>query len=152
LSEIFGEGVVTELDEDLTREVEILDPVTGRRYIVRGRIDALLTELNVGVEIKSDLSDKDLPKPQHVFQAKVYNFMYDLDYTLLLYITPHGIYEYKVADRVDEDELLRRIKSTKAPRYAWECKYCQFAPICHVPRAGKKAEGLDVYMPSNGEG
>jgi len=134
LREIFGDRVRTERDEDLTREKHV--EVNGRIYKVRGRIDAIL-DGSTGIEVKSSTSNGTLPLPWHVDQAMIYNWLYGFRETLLLYVTPTGIYQYDVEAAYDDTGIARMIADESAPRYPWECRYCQFASVCSVRREGE---------------
>jgi len=131
LKEIFGDAVRTE-DEELEKERTV--EVNGVTYIVRGRVDAILG-VDTGIEIKETVSDSRLPFQHHVEQAMIYNWLYSFRHTILLYITPSGIFEFEVDDRVTDAEVVKRIKEKKAPRYPWECKYCEYASICPIHKA-----------------
>jgi len=131
LKEIFGDGIRTE-EEELEKE-RVVD-VNGTKYVVRGRIDAILG-VDTGIEIKETVSESKLPFQHHIEQAMIYNWLYSLRHTILLYITPDGIFEFEVYDRMTEAEIVKRIKEKRSPRYPWECKYCEYAPICGTYRA-----------------
>jgi len=135
LKEVFGDAVRTE-DEGLEREKTI--EVDGTTYIIRGRVDAILG-VDTGIEIKETISESKLPFHHHVEQAMIYNWLYSFRRTILLYITPGGIFEYEVDDRVTDAEIAKRIREKKAPRYPWECRYCEFAHICSVYRTLSEA-------------
>ncbi|MEM2284380.1 MAG: CRISPR-associated protein Cas4 [Zestosphaera sp.] len=127
LKNIIGEGVLTEVEG--SREVILPD---GKKVVVEGRADIIVKigdEL-IGVEIKTARSDYDLPKPQHVDQARIYNWLFNLRQTILVYVTPERITQYLVSDKVNEEEVVDRITSKKIPRYEWECKFCSYSVMC----------------------
>jgi len=99
-------------------------------YTVVGRIDVLLGD--IGVEIKYSRDDKYLPYNHHVLQCKLYNWLFELDRTYLFYVTPDRIAEYEITERATDDQVLKLIRQTKAPRFDWECRYCEFSCICDV--------------------
>jgi CRISPR-associated exonuclease Cas4 len=127
LKSIMGEGVSTEVEG--SREVVLPD---GRKVIVEGRADIVvkISDEMIGVEIKTARSDYELPKPQHVDQARIYNWLFNLNQTILVYITPERVTQYLVSDKATEDEVVSRITSRKIPRYDWECKYCSYSVMC----------------------
>jgi len=128
LKEIFGDAVRVE-DEGIEKE-RIVD-VNGAKYVVRGRVDAILN-VDTGIEIKETISDSALPFQHHVEQAMIYNWLYSFRRTILLYITPDGVFEYEVDDRMTDAEIAKRIAEKRSPRFPWECKYCEYAPICPI--------------------
>jgi len=131
LKEIFGDAVRTE-EEELERE-RVVD-VNGTKYVVRGRVDAIIG-VDTGIEIKETVSESKLPFQHHVEQTMIYNWLYSFRHTILLYITPDGIFEFEVDDRMTETEVIKRIKEKKTPRYPWECRYCEYTSICPIHRA-----------------
>lgn len=140
LKEVYGDRVKTEVeDPDGLKKSKTL-MVDGRRVTVEGRIDAIL-DGNVGIEVKSSLSTGQLPQPWHEIQAALYNWLYGLDYTILLYVTPSGLYEYAVDRRYSDTEVIEMIEMGRAPRYEWECRYCPFQSLCPVGRGVRGGEG-----------
>jgi len=128
LKKVFDEGLVKGI---LGVEVEKKRSVGD--YVIRGRIDALI-ELEdgerVGVEIKYSRRDIGLPHNHHVLQVKIYNWLYDLPKSILIYITPNRITEYVIDERISEEEIISLIKDENSPRWPWECQYCRFAILC----------------------
>jgi len=127
LKSIIGGGVSAEVERG--REVVLPD---GRKVVVEGRADIIVKvgDEVFGVEIKTARSDYDLPKPQHVDQARIYNWLFDLKQTILVYVTPERVTQYLVSDRVNDEEVASRITSRKIPMYDWECKYCSYSVMC----------------------
>ena len=139
---IFMSDPNTELDDEDAVSAEKTVVVDGRKYTIAGRIDAILDNV-VGIEVKSNTSppDEPLPLPWHVTQAKAYNWLFNLQKTWLVYVTPHGIYQFEVSEQITEEEVRWIIREEKSPRWSWECRHCEFAPLCHVPRLKKEKEG-----------
>lgn len=134
LKSVIGEGVLTEVEGN--REVVLPD---GRKAMIEGRADVVVKmgdEL-IGVEIKTARSDYDLPKLQHVDQARIYNWLFNLEQTVLVYVTPERITQYPVSERVNEDEVVDRMTSRKIPRYEWECKFCSYSVMCPYKTSSK---------------
>jgi len=130
LKEIFGNTITVE-NESLEKEREI--EVNSMKFIVKGKIDGIL-ENNIGIEIKETVSHATLPFPHHVEQCALYNWLYNLQKTLLLYITPDGIYEFTIEDKANDADVVMRIKEKKSPRYTWECEACDFKQICSIAK------------------
>lgn len=135
LKQILGQkGVKVEVELEGSIEVDLsaLAPGSGR-VTVKGRADMILTlptGEKQGIEIKSMRGDAPLPLEHHVDQAKIYNTVFNLSGTLLVYITPERITQYIERERLPLEEIARRILEQKAPRYPWECRYCPFAVLC----------------------
>lgn len=127
IEKLFSEGYMKGI---VGVEVENSKKVGG--YVIKGRIDALLEvdDGRIGIEIKYSRRDLGLPHRHHVLQARIYNWLFDLDKTILIYLTPERIAEFEIADKVGEEELLKLIGSSETPRWSWECQYCFFAILC----------------------
>lgn len=121
-------GLESILSSELNAEIEVKAEKQIGEYKIVGRIDAIVGK--VGIEIKTSRADIDIPYEHHVLQAKIYNWLYDLEKTVLVYVTPDRFAEYCVEDRVSEDEILKLIVEKIAPKYDWECRYCHFSVIC----------------------
>jgi CRISPR-associated exonuclease Cas4 len=141
LKKIYGERIVTELDDEEAVSAERTIVIDGIKYIISGRIDAILDK-TIGIEIKSNVSPPEtpLPVPWHVTQARAYNWLFNLQKTRLIYVTPHGIFQYEVETPISEEEIKRIIRSEKSPKYSWECKTCEFSSICPIFRLKKEKE------------
>lgn len=125
--ELSGAVVLTEVEG--SRRIVLPD---GRDVEVRGRGDAII-ELGgsrFGVEIKSARSDTKIPLEHHIDQARLYNWLFNLNLTYLVYITHERITQYPVDQRASDEEVISRITSKIYPRYAWECRYCDYAVLC----------------------
>jgi len=121
-----------EVESSLELNLESIVPGSGRA-VVKGRADAIATARDgarYGIEVKTSRSDLSLPMEHHVDQVRIYNLIFNLERSYLLYVTPDRIAQYEVADRMSEEEIAKRILEAKTPRYAWECKYCPFAVLC----------------------
>ncbi len=127
ISEFFGPDASVEVEGE--REVRLPD---GRVVRVRGRADAVIVRggVRVGVEIKSVRGDMDFPLAHHVDQVRIYNWLLNLDHSILVYVTPERVTQFNVNGRVDEEEIVERILDKDAPRYQWECSYCPYAVLC----------------------
>lgn len=78
--------------QHLLREKEFKIEVEKSRKIgnftIIGKIDALNERKRLGVEIKFSRDDKYVPYEHHILQVKIYNWLFDLDRTILVYVTP----------------------------------------------------------------
>ena len=128
LKERLGDKVSIEVEG--SREVTL---PSGRSVVIKGRADAII-QLNenerIGVEVKTARSDTGIPQQHHKDQARIYNWLFNLEETILLYITPERVTQYEVTDKVTEQEVIARILDTNYPRYSWECGYCPYSVLC----------------------
>ncbi len=127
LRSTMGEVVLAEVEG--SREVILPD---GKKVMIEGRADIIVKINNemIGVEIKTARSDYDLPKPQHVDQARIYNWLFNLKHTILVYVTPERITQYLVSNKISEEEVVDRITTKNIPRYEWECRLCSYSVMC----------------------
>ncbi len=121
-------GLENILSSELNAEVEVKGEKAIGEHRIVGKIDAKIGK--VGIEIKTSRADFEIPYEHHVLQARIYNWLFDLEKTILVYITPDRITEYVVDDEINEDEIIKLIVDKTAPRYDWECKYCHFSLLC----------------------
>ena len=113
----------------------------GQKVIIKGRADAIIDlgeGIKVGVEVKTARADVGIPQPHHIDQVRIYNWLFNLKYSILFYVTPDRITQYEVSDRVSEEEIIERITSTTHPRYSWECSYCPFSVLCPHKKTGNE--------------
>ena len=121
------------LEKEYGAQIEVRKDVTisdnkGNEYEITGRIDAIIGK--VGVEIKFSRADFSLPYEHHVMQAKAYNWLFDLDKTILIYFTPDRIAPFVVEDKLEEKDVIRLLTNKNTPKFNWERKYCDYAKIC----------------------
>jgi len=128
------EKILSEMDIEVEVEGEktIEDPEADRIYVVKGRADAIVTtdDGRVGIEIKTSRNANNIPYEHHIDQARLYNWLFDLKKTILVYITPTKLVEYEIVGPMDEKMILHIINSSTSPLYEWECKYCPFSKVC----------------------
>lgn len=100
--------------------------------IVKGRIDLFVEngKEKFGIEIKTARADLSLPHEHHVDQVKIYNTMFGVEKSYLLYVTPDRVTQYIVRDKMPLQDIAKRIAENTVPRYKWECQYCPFAVLC----------------------
>lgn len=132
LKEVFADKVMVEVES--SKEIQL--PGNSSKVVIKGRADAILAtdEGNVGIEIKTSRSDMNLPHDHHVDQVMIYNWLFNLKYSLLIYITPDRVTQYEVLDRVLDSEVANRILDVRYPRYPWECNYCVYSVLCPYKR------------------
>lgn len=127
--ELAQHGASVEVEVEGVKKVKL----PGKGLVrIKGRMDVLveLGDKRIGIEIKTARGDAGLPLQQHVDQVKLYNWLFDLSSSVLVYVTPERVTEYTVADAFDESDVAEMVLSSESPRYAWECGYCSFAVLC----------------------
>ncbi len=131
LQGLLREVMPNDISTEVEREREIVLP-NGEVVCVSGRADILIKvgEELVGVEIKTSRSDLGLPKQHHVDQARMYNWLFNLKRTILIYVSPDRVTQYVIEDSASNEEVVERVISRKIPRYEWECKYCIYSVMC----------------------
>ncbi len=127
-------GLESILSNELNAEIEVKGEKKIGDHKIVGKIDAKLGK--VGIEIKTSRADFEIPYEHHILQARIYNWLFDLEKTVLVYVTPDRITEFVVEEDIDEDEIVKLIVDKVSPRYDWECRYCFFSLIC--PKKRKK--------------
>lgn len=132
LREVYSDRVLVEVESAKGLQA----PGVGERIVIRGRADAILItdDGRVGIEIKTSRTDANIPHDHHLDQVMIYNWLFELKYSVLLYITPDRITQYTVFERATEDDIIDRITNAKYPRYQWECGYCAYAVLCPYKR------------------
>jgi len=121
-------GLEKILSEELNAEIEVKAEKRIGEHKIVGMIDAKLGK--VGIEIKTSRGDFEIPYEHHVLQVRIYNWLFDLEKSVLIYVTPDRVTEFVIEERADEEEILKLIVDKTSPRYEWECRYCFFAVLC----------------------
>ena len=118
-----------EVEPETSIEIELPDGKT----VLRGRADLVVTSpegTRMGIEIKSLRGDLSVPLEHHVDQVKFYNYMFGLEKTILVYVSPERVTQYEVVEKASGEEIVKRLVEPVAPRYPWECRYCPFSVLC----------------------
>ena len=121
-------GLQSILREEFNAEIEVKREKVLDNYKITGKIDALIND--TGIEIKFSQSDEFIPYEHHILQCKLYNWLFELKKTILIYITPQRIAEFEIEDRMTDNHVMNLINNTNIPRFKWECKYCEYDMIC----------------------
>ena len=141
MGDLVHSGLQQFLQKEFNADVEVNGEkevsVNGKTVKIKGRADAIIHQKDgerVVVEIKSARADKGLPLDHHVMQLQIYLWMFEAGKGILVYVTPDRVTEYEVDEPLGDTEVLELVEETvkvsKAPRYFWECSYCQFNVIC----------------------
>ena len=127
LKEVLGKkGARVEVEPEGSLELDLREfiPSAEGKVSIKGRVD-LLVELSsgkrVGIEIKTARADLSIPHEHHVDQVKIYNTMFDMDESYIIYVTPDRITQYRVEEKMSMADIAGRVAVPKVPRYSWEC-------------------------------
>ncbi|RLI82907.1 CRISPR-associated protein Cas4 [Archaeoglobales archaeon] len=109
-------------------QVEVEKRVEIGDVTLIGKIDAIVDD--VGIEIKYSRSGNHIPYIHHVKQVEIYNWLFELNYSVLVYVTPDRITQFTIKEKATQDQIINLMKDNTIPRYDWECNYCYFSKIC----------------------
>lgn len=131
LEALLKEVMPEEVEVEVEKEQEVMLP-NGSKVFLRGRADVIVKVGGeyLGIEIKTSRSDVRIPQEHHVDQSRIYNWLFNLKASILLYVTPDRVTQYVVDGRATLEEVVERILSSKYPRYEWECRYCAYSVLC----------------------
>jgi len=130
-------------DAQIEREFSKRINVNGEPLTVKGRPDIYATDLYGPaceiVEVKTGRAGQEIPHPHHVHQVRYYLWLTGAQTGWLLYVLPDRLCEFRVTEPFTDEDVINAMRATEAPRYDWECKYCQLKPFCAVAsrREGK---------------
>jgi len=138
------ENILKEILKDLGAEIEVEPETTLKldlgkfipgagEVVIKGRVDLVVklpSKGRVGIEIKTARADLSLPHEHHVDQVKIYNTLFNLDQSYLIYVTPDRVTQYGIEERMSLADIAERVAKPRIPRYSWECQYCPFSVLC----------------------
>lgn len=138
LGDLIHKGLESIVSEELSAKIEVetskdIQLSSGKKVMVKGRIDCIVTTEkgeNIGVEIKSARADVGIPQQHHIDQVRIYNWLFDLTKSILIYVTYNRVTEYEIREKASIEEIIYRIEDRRAPRYSWECNYCIYSILC----------------------
>lgn len=138
LGDLIHKGLESIVSEELSAKIEVetskdIQLSSGKKVMVKGRIDCIVTTEkgeNIGVEIKSARADVGIPQQHHIDQVRIYNWLFDLAKSILIYVTYNRVTEYEIREKASIEEIIYRIEDRRAPRYSWECNYCIYSILC----------------------
>ncbi|RLE70920.1 MAG: hypothetical protein DRJ45_04480 [Thermoprotei archaeon] len=139
LGELIHLGILKILgkrDEKIVYKDIILN---NKRYRFIGMIDAIIN--NSIIDFKFTLlPSENLPSEKHVLQVKMYMWLTGLEEGYLLYFTPNEILEYKIDEKLSDEDIKRLYEHWDSPRYSWECDYCSVKRYCELKYLRKGEE------------
>ena len=126
-----------EVEKEVEREIEVED----KKYIIRGRVDAICGDTVIEIKYARDLKS-DKPLQHHVQQVQIYMWMTGLREGKIIYVTPSRLLCFDVKAPYQEPQVALLVQETlrgePAPRHEWECQYCPFQAIC--PRSRQQMQ------------
>jgi len=116
------------VEYSVEREFEI----DGKRYVLKGRVDAYHPDEKIVIEIKSSRTPQNKPLEHHILQLQVYLNLLEARRGVLVYITPEAFLEYAIErEKLNIKSLIKAAVNDEVhPRWSWECKYCVFKKLC----------------------
>jgi len=124
-----------EIEAEVEGEKEL--DIGDKKISIKGRIDLILTfnGKRIGYEVKYVRTDTGIPYEHHKLQARLYQWLLNLDEVYLIYITPERVAEYNLNnERISDLDIIAIVREqvikTKVPRWPWECRYCPFSVMC----------------------
>jgi len=119
--------------------------IDGEEYILKGRIDLLKRGKNgkqeTIVEVKTSRElPENSPREHHAMQLRIYMQLTGASRGYLLYVTPERLVEFEIEQSsISIENLIREtVYNLQAPRYDWECRYCNYRKICPYARTSKR--------------
>lgn len=111
-------------------DIEVPGEISIDKYIIKGRIDAIyyIHNKKYGVELKFS---ENIIEP-YFKQVKIYNTMFDLEYTTLISVTERKFFVKEISERYEKETILKFINNWKSPQYDFECKTCYYAQFCNI--------------------
>jgi len=97
--------------------------------VIVGHPDAIIDGLLVEIKFAKGVYNNE-PYEHHVLQTKLYLWLTELEYALILYFTPEKLLEFSITEKPTDDEVLMLYDTWKSPMWNWECSCCPFNQIC----------------------
>jgi len=128
---IVHKGVQEWLREKYGAETEIDFQKELNNYSIKGRVDAIANETIIEIKYASDIKGNE-PYEHHILQLRLYLWLTEYEEGRLIYITPNRLIEFKITEKMTDDEVLMLIDGWQSPEWDWECNYCRFYSICNL--------------------
>jgi CRISPR-associated exonuclease Cas4 len=110
-------------------EIEFEKEING--YTIKGRVDAVAEQNIIEIKYASDIKGNE-PYEHHVLQLRLYLWLAEYEEGRLIYITPNRLIEFKITEKMTDDDVLMLIDTWQSPEWDWECDYCRFYSICNL--------------------
>ncbi|RLF40268.1 MAG: hypothetical protein DRN12_05760 [Thermoplasmata archaeon] len=102
--------------------------VNDETYIIAGSCDGFINDYVVDIKFKSRIN---VPAVKDILQIKLYAWLYNTKYGLIIIISPSTINIFNYEAFTDSD-VKKLITSWKSPMFSEECKYCPFKEDCDI--------------------
>ncbi|MBO3768084.1 MAG: hypothetical protein QXS21_03155 [Thermoproteota archaeon] len=111
--------------------------VNGKQLLVCGHIDAIFNELPVEIKYQTDLQG--IPHEHHILQLKLYSWLSNSSFGLLVYISPEGVKIFKIENDLNDEKVIELFRKESSPMWVeWECNYCVFERFCEKSSVSSK--------------
>jgi len=120
----------TELGEKLVHEA-----VEGRVWKVHGRVDMADGKRIYEIKTLSVIPSAEVSE-HYRRQCEFLNWLADADECMLIELSHTGYRKTIIREKATEEDVLRAIIEFKAPRWTWECRYCQYSRWCQYKVGG----------------
>lgn len=104
--------------------------VGSKTYVIVGSCDAIFEDYVIEIKARTKFEqDRVFPTPLQIAQTKLYAWLYNKQYGLLILVHPNDV-NVIVEKAYTDNEVRDLILTWSSPRYPFECIYCTFKDIC----------------------
>jgi CRISPR/Cas system-associated exonuclease Cas4 (RecB family) len=104
---------------------------SDKKVLIVGNADGWYDNRPLEIKYRSSTC---APEEQHILQARLYAWLYDVDYSWLVIVSPKCIRSFR-AYKTSEQELRYLLENWPSPRWPNECAFCPFALSCPLNKS-----------------
>jgi len=131
LATLIHKGFQEWLRQQYGAETEVDFQKELNNYRIKGRVDAIANGAVIEIKYASDIRGNE-PYEHHILQLRLYLWLTEYEEGRLIYITPNRLIEFKITEKMTDDEVLMMLDTWQSPEWSWECDYCRFYSICNL--------------------
>ena len=136
VSMMFGDAIERQLIELLHLPKGYLTfkkvEVGSKIYIIVGTCDAILDDYIIEIKTRTKYEqDKLFSLPLQISQTKLYAWLYNKPYGVLILVHPNDVTVF-VEKAYSDNEVKDLILTWSSPRYPFECIFCIFKDVCRL--------------------